>query len=265
MNSRSLLAPLLIGLIFLTAIPSLAQSVFDEAKRFFDRGQAALEIAQTDADYEAAINEFSKAAQLAPDWPDVFYALGQVQEKLGRYADAMASFKRWLNLAPAAPDAEAVKSLINRLEYKLEKVSEKQHIIELLTGWNTPGSTVEFTKTGGTNAGVYKLKKFLKAGEQLQAYIPCAMKDTPLRDKLILAEQTVPVEFDGRILRFKYDYYTCPTSPEFQYCHSEVMVTAEVVSVSPLIFRVKEEWRSMKSGETTAITAGWQFSEKRDD
>ena len=77
-------------------------------------------------------------------------------------------------------------------------MSEKQHIIELLTGWNTPGSTVEFTKTGGTNAGVYKLKKFLKAGEQMEADIPCVMKDTPLRDKLILAEQTVPVEFDGR-------------------------------------------------------------------
>lgn len=263
MKSRFFLAQLLTFFLFLTAIPSLAQPVSDEAKKYYDRGQAALEMVQTDADYEAAINEFNKAAKLAPDWPDVFYALGQVQEKLGKYTEAIASYKKCLTLAPAGANAGTVKTLINKLEYKLEKENEKQKIIELLTKWNTPGSTVKFIKTGGVNAGVYQLKQFLRAGEHLQAYVPCAMKDTPLRNRLILAEQTVPVEFDGRILRFKYDYFNCPTLPEFQYCHSEVKITAEVVSVSPLKFKVKEEWKAMKSGEIETVTAEWQFSERR--
>lgn len=262
MYSRFPFAQLLTCLTFLAAIPSFAQSVSDEAKKYYDRGQAALEFVQTDADYEAAMNEFLKAAKLAPDWPDVFYALGQVQEKLGKRAEAIASYKKLLNLAPDAADAEAIKTLINRLEYKLEKENEKQKMIELLLSWNTPGSTVVFTKTGGLNVGVYQLKQFLMEGDRLQAYIPCHLKDSPLRDKLVLAEQTVPVEFDGRILRFKYDYYNCPTVPEFQYCHSEVRITAEVVSVSPLEFKVKEEWKAMKSGETTTIAAGWKLSEK---
>lgn len=261
MNRRFFLAQLLTCFLFLTAIPSLAQPVSDEAKKHYDRGQAALEMVQTDADYEAAINEFNKAAKLAPDWPDVFYALGQVQEKLGKYTEAITSYKKCLNLAPAGADAGTVKTLINKLEYKLDKENEKQKIIELLTKWNTPGSTVKFIKTGGGPGGVYTLRRFLRAGEQLQAYVPTSLKDSPLRNRLILAEQTVPVEFDGRILRFKYDYYNCPTLPEFQYCHFEVKITAEVVSVSPFKFKVKEEWKHMESGETTTYTAEWQFSE----
>jgi hypothetical protein len=48
-----------------------AQNNSEEAKRYFDRGVAALEIATSPADWESAITEFKQAAVLAPDWPDI--------------------------------------------------------------------------------------------------------------------------------------------------------------------------------------------------
>ena len=58
-----------------------AQNISDEARRNFDRGMAAVEMAKSPADYKDAIKEFEKAAKLAPGWADVYYNLGMVQEK----------------------------------------------------------------------------------------------------------------------------------------------------------------------------------------
>ncbi len=98
-----------------------AQAVSEEAKRHFDRGMAAVEMAKSPDDYAAAIKEFTQAARLAPDWPDVYYNLGMVQEKAEEYSDAITSLKQYLRLAPNASDAETVKTLINKLEYKRDR------------------------------------------------------------------------------------------------------------------------------------------------
>ena len=59
MNSRSLAFIWLPGFIFLTVISTYAQPVPEEAKRFYARGQAALEMATTPADYDSAIVQFT--------------------------------------------------------------------------------------------------------------------------------------------------------------------------------------------------------------
>lgn len=61
-----------------------AWAVSEEAQRYFNRGMAAVEIAKSPDDYALAIKEFEKAIRLAPEWPDVYYNLGMVQEKAGR-------------------------------------------------------------------------------------------------------------------------------------------------------------------------------------
>lgn len=99
-----------------------SQTVSDEARRHFDRGITAVEMAKMPSDYKSAIQEFQEAARLAPDWPDVYYNLGQVQEKAEDYRGAVASLKRYLELAPGADDAAEVKVLINKLEYKADQV-----------------------------------------------------------------------------------------------------------------------------------------------
>jgi ankyrin repeat protein len=81
---------------------------------------AAVELAKSPDDYAAAIEEFEKAAKLAPDWPGIYYNLGLIQEKAGNYSNAVMSLLRYIHLAPNASDAETVKSLINKLEYKFE-------------------------------------------------------------------------------------------------------------------------------------------------
>lgn len=97
---------------------SFGQTVSEEARRHFDYGMAAIEMAKSPADYEAAIKEFEQATKLAPDWPDAFYNLGLAQEGVEKFADAARSYRQYLRLAPDADDAEEIKSLINKLEYK---------------------------------------------------------------------------------------------------------------------------------------------------
>ncbi|MBS3908001.1 MAG: tetratricopeptide repeat protein [Syntrophaceae bacterium] len=114
--------------LVLSSADTFAEAIADDAKRHFDRGMAAVEMAKTPADYEKAIQEFERAAQLAPQWPDVYYNLGLVQEKAEKYNDAVENLKQYLRLAPDAGDAEAVKSHINKLEY-IKEQSEKQDAI----------------------------------------------------------------------------------------------------------------------------------------
>lgn len=114
-----LVAVLAVSALLLSTVN--AWTVSEEAKRHFDRGVAAVEMAKSPADYEAAIKEFTQAARLAPGWADIYYNLGMVQEKAEEYSDAITSLKQYLRLAPNASDAETVKTLINKLEYKRDR------------------------------------------------------------------------------------------------------------------------------------------------
>ena len=85
------------------------------------RGMAAVEMAKTPKDYKRAVLEFEQAAKLAPNWPDVYFNLGSVQAKAGNYGEAMRHYKRYLELAPKAPDAAKVREEIYKLEYRAEE------------------------------------------------------------------------------------------------------------------------------------------------
>lgn len=124
------------------------QTVSGEAKRHFDRGVAAVEMAKSPADYEAAIKEFNQAINLAPDWADAYYNLGKVQEQAEKFADAIASFRQYLRLAPNASDAEAVKSLINKLQYKAENTlttADISSVFAALSKWEAKGNCADLS------------------------------------------------------------------------------------------------------------------------
>ena len=108
------------------------QSIPEKARRHFDRGMAAVEMATTAADYESAIKEFKEAVRLAPGWPDAYYNLGMVQEKAGKLGEAVESYKSYLRFSPEADDAEAVKSLVNKLEYMAERENEINQVYKLM-------------------------------------------------------------------------------------------------------------------------------------
>jgi uncharacterized protein (TIGR02145 family) len=113
----------LIGVVVLLAWVSiaLADTVSEEAQRYMVRGMAAVEMAKTPKDYIRAVNEFEQAAKLAPNWPDVYFNLGSVQAKAGNYGEAMRHYKRYLELAPNAPDSAKVREEIYKLEYRAEE------------------------------------------------------------------------------------------------------------------------------------------------
>jgi tetratricopeptide (TPR) repeat protein len=123
-------------LLLFFVVDALAQEIPEEARRYIVRGVAAIEMAKTQADYILAAEEFEKAAKLAPDYPDVYYNLGNVQSKIGDLPSAIKSFRRYLELAPKSPDASKVREEIYKLEYRLDR----QKLTATVTGtWTTSG------------------------------------------------------------------------------------------------------------------------------
>lgn len=114
----------LVLLCTLGGLARAADAIPEDARRHMIRGRAALEMAKSPEDYRFAIEEFAQAVKLAPDWADAYYNLAVVQEKAGQVSDALASYRRYLELAPNASDAQKVQDEIVRLEYQLERQRE---------------------------------------------------------------------------------------------------------------------------------------------
>ena len=96
-----------------------------EVRRHMARGEAFLELAKDKSGFDLAIGEFRQAARLAPWLPQTHYNLGIVQEKAGRYDEAMISFKLYLMADPKAEDAQAVQGRIYKIEAQKE-IAKKQ-------------------------------------------------------------------------------------------------------------------------------------------
>jgi tetratricopeptide (TPR) repeat protein len=139
-SKPALLYVVLFSLAIFTA--GYAQKVPDAAQRHMDRGQAAIETAKSDADFENAIKEFEQASRLVPDWPAPYYNLGMVQSKIERFDDALTNLTRYLQLAPQARDAAQVRTLINKLEYQRDKaVKERMDPNNLVGVWTPDDAT----------------------------------------------------------------------------------------------------------------------------
>ena len=53
---------------------------------------------------EAAVTAYQAAIKQEPDFPDTYFALGQVQRKLGRTEEALSTYRRLLRLQPNNAD-----------------------------------------------------------------------------------------------------------------------------------------------------------------
>ncbi len=133
---------LFVGMVAMYCGYASGQNISDEARRHFDRGMAAVEMAKAPGDFEVAISEFKQATTLAPDWADAYYNLGKVQERAEKFADAIASLRQYLSLKPNAQDAAEVRSLINKLQFKAESVMSTTDIVSVLSSfgkWEAEG------------------------------------------------------------------------------------------------------------------------------
>jgi len=103
-----------------------ATGTAEDARRHLVRGVAAIEIAKTADDLALAADEFRKATEIAPDMAPAWYNLGSVLAKTGQVDEAIASYRRYLALAPTAPDAQKVADEIIKLEFRQERVAKEQ-------------------------------------------------------------------------------------------------------------------------------------------
>lgn len=90
--------------------------------RYMSRAEAAVENAKSNSDYQLAIEEYEKVKKLTGGTsPEVYYNLGFIYDQVGRYDEAIKNLKKCLELSPKAADAETIKKLIYKLEYKNER------------------------------------------------------------------------------------------------------------------------------------------------
>lgn len=115
---------LLASVFTLLSAPVFAQTDNTEARRHLVRGLAAIEMAKNNEELGEAAEEFRKATEIAPQMAAAWYNLGAVQSKMGQAREGIASYQRYLALAPGAQDAQRVRDEIVKLEYRMEKTEQ---------------------------------------------------------------------------------------------------------------------------------------------
>jgi hypothetical protein len=218
---------------------SFGQDVSEEARRHFDRGVAALEMAQSPADCEAAINEFEQAVKLAPDWPDVFYNLGIAQEKAEKYGDAVRSYQQYLRLAPNSSDAEEVKSLINKLEYRREK-AEKERM--------DPNGLVGIWAPDEENGGAFYRFEIRNNNGVVEG----GLRMYAFTEELGLGRRPwfVPIQWDGMLLVISHTrYFYCDKSVQMDCCPADASLSLTMIAKDTLKGTLRILWYKDHGGD----------------
>lgn len=176
-----------------------AQNAPDEALRYMARGEEAVALAKSASDYEDAVREFEKAVTLAPDWPAAHYNLGLVQEQAGKTEAAITSLRRYLLLAPEAEDAQQVRQLVDRLEYRMERArKESDRLAPILGSW------------------LFYIPEQGKLTDQEHIFT-AKNGEISLSIPGLLGKSPVPVVFDGENVRFRYVMKNPSMDTEYEF------------------------------------------------
>jgi tetratricopeptide (TPR) repeat protein len=92
----------IVALALVAGVAPAAAAPIDEARTAFNEGKAAFER----GDYETALRAYQKANMILPA-PNLYFNIGAVYEKLGRYQEAALAFDKYFELAgPPQTDDE---------------------------------------------------------------------------------------------------------------------------------------------------------------
>ena len=114
-------APVPVGVVAVSAERPKATGTSEDARRHLLRGTAAIEMARSEAELSLAAEEFRMATEISPDMAEAWFNLGAVQEKIGQYKEAAASYREYLALAPDAEDAPRLRDELIKLEFREEQ------------------------------------------------------------------------------------------------------------------------------------------------
>jgi thiol-disulfide isomerase/thioredoxin len=148
-------------LLILASVSWAQTEMPEEAKKHLLKGMEIMEMAQSPDIFKQAVREFEDAAWLAPDSPEVHYYLGKTLSLVkGQAGRAISELERYLELTPAAPDAQKVRGEIAELE-ELKKISRKSGSFGFLPVVLPDGVYVKYVYPG---AGLidHRLKRGVK-------------------------------------------------------------------------------------------------------
>jgi tetratricopeptide (TPR) repeat protein len=161
------------------------------------RGEAAAEMAKSSGEYEQAIKEFQEAVRLAPTWSAPYYNLGLAQEKAEKFREAVASLKRYLQLAPNAPDADTVRTLVYKLEFKVENEISDSEALDIFASLSDDGKWKRIGEWSGRGTAL----KYRRIGNRIEIET-----FSPVRGVRQNPERRFFAEVNGRILKYSSFY-----------------------------------------------------------
>ncbi|MDT8287828.1 MAG: tetratricopeptide repeat protein, partial [Elusimicrobiales bacterium] len=176
---------------------------------------AALETAKIKSDLALAIEEFNMAVGISPKMADAWLNMGKAQVQHGLYKDAMESYRQYLAVAPDAPDAQAMRDELVKLEFRQERLEKTQG---REGEWmDDSGSRYQLTVAGN--------RLTLKA-EEYVPHIDAAPGPDPILDSSVPVEYQLFLQGDqlsGKWSRGELTVNTCPVPKD------EADVTGEMI------------------------------------
>ena len=122
------------------------------AKRHFERGEKLYALTK----FSEALDEYQKAFDAKPI-PDFLFNIGQCYRNLGDYDSAIFSYRKYLKLAPDAPNRDKVEQLISDLQEKQGQSDTQRDTQRLGLGRNRrPEPAPEPDPEGSPDRPVYK-------------------------------------------------------------------------------------------------------------
>lgn len=201
--------------------PAIAQTSLDEARRHLNRGMAAVEMVKDPADYDLAIEEFQKAQALAPDWADVYYNLGLIQEKAGKFREAVVTLRKYLQLAPGSPEAAEVRTLADKAEFKAEQVLSDEDIVDIFASL---ADSSRWQVKGDTSQGAYTLQKLQSVRKDGSGLL------VPSHSVCSYGIKTQSVKPKGKFLEFHAFDCICERSTQEDECLKVIRYNLEILS-----------------------------------
>jgi len=235
---------------------------------YFNRGEAAVEMAKSSADYKDAVKEFKKAAAIAPNWPDVYYNIGLIQEKIGIYNDAITNLTKYLKLSPNASDAGKVKKFIAKIEYKMEKTEGYKRVYKIMTSgvyrlapkgyYDEVWGDYERKETPPSYTN-YMLNIFRMVSGRIQAcniwYLRGGYHP---REHPPIPRQWEPVKVNGRFYEYTYSHYMDVASGYVVRYDNEVK--GEIISINPPKVKEITKWSVTWGAPIEGQRQPWRYN-----
>jgi tetratricopeptide (TPR) repeat protein len=199
------------GFCCLLAFTTVAQNNVEEMRRYILRAKTAYNA----RNFTDALKEYEAARAIAPNYPEVYKAIGDVYEQLGGNEDlieAINSYNTYLKLAPNAGDSREVLDKIYSLQYIQEKAAMQAKILKEVAGSWVAIDDVEVTnfdaETGNmswVSDYVFNIEEVLQGGKSNRTYRITIQKDGCRNYRESIIEKTVTINMtEDNFLNFTF-------------------------------------------------------------